>query len=282
MRYLLVLMLLVSTHVSARMVLVTSFRKTKEQSKVERLFRKKINLRAGEQLQVIHKADQWALYSVLRDPTVTALFWISHGVSGRSNQTVDGATLLPKLLDHRGDNVAPIFNLMGDSIKFVAIVGCNSAAILNHYEVDVTGIAHYIPVKRKVAVHLQVPRAVSAYRRANLSAPRPAREIPAIQGHILVNRQVSENPDVRSLRVYAGKKLVGLLPATSGNATFAVPAGEALKVKIESGQDPTKKQGDFGTLEVMSPDLEGTWSLFQNAQGVPFGVNHRLFLHKRL
>lgn len=281
MRFLIALVLFMSaTQVSARMVLLTSFEKDKEQKQVESLFRKKIALRAGEQLQVVHKTDQWTLFQTLQDPQVEAVFWLSHGVSGSADQTVDGATLLPKLLDYRGDNVAPVFARLGQQLKFIAIVGCNSAAILEHYRVDVSSLAHYIPTKKKVALHLQVPKAVDAYRGARLENGAPTLHISAVQGTIHVHRTVTQATSNRSLRVYAGNHLLGLVPAYSADTTFAVPEDTSLKIKLESGQDPTAEQGAFGEILIYSSTITGKWELFKNNAGDPFGVNHRLFVYR--
>ena len=281
MRVLILFFVLLSSAVAeARIVVLTSFSKESEQRKVERKFRQRLDLRAGEELQIIHKADQWVLHQSLQDTTVHALFWISHGVSGRTNQTVEGATLLPKLIDYRGDNVAPIFNLIGPAIKFISIIGCNSAAILEHYDVDVSGINHYIPVNRRVAAQRQIPRAISAFRSADLNLQRPSPVDVTFRGHVTVSREVRAAPEVRSLRVYSGDQLLGLLPASSSTASFAVAADNNLKIKFETGQDPSVAQGEFGVLSVASPDISGEWRLFQNAQGVPFGVNHRLFIYR--
>lgn len=254
--------------------------KTKEQIKVEKIFRKKIKLQPSEELIVLHKVDQWQLFQTLQDTTIDSIFWVSHGVSGKDNQTVEGATLLPKLLDFRGDNLAAVFNLMREHLKFISIIGCNSEKILDHYSVDTSRIAHYIPVKRKVAAHIQIRKAIDEFRRADLTIQREPQAEELIQGQIQITRNVEANQINRSLRVYAGNKLLGLLPATSSSVIFGVPENVSLKIRLESGQDPSKTQAEFGHIEISSDDIRGRWDLFTSKDGLPFGVNHRLFIYR--
>lgn len=281
MRLLLLFALIFTSVAEAKIVLLTSFRKNKEQSKAERSFRRALRIQVSEELEVIHKADQWTLYQALQNPEVHALFWISHGVSGRRNQTVEGATLLPKLLDYRGDNVAPVFSLIAPTIKFISIIGCNSAAILQHYGVNVSNVAHYIPVERRVALQRQVPRSIRAYRATDLTREIPEPTPVESVGTITISREVTSVEGTRSMRVFIGDRLVGLMPNSSSTHEFNAPAGTNLKVKIESGQDPSVAQAEFGEFTISSSDITGQWTLFANAQGVPFGVNHRLYIYRR-
>lgn len=273
-------LLFVSATAQARIVLLTSFENSREQMRAERVFRKAFKQRPAEVVEVVHQADQWALYRVLKDLSVEGVFWISHGVSARSRQSVQGASLQPKLLDYRGDNVAPVFSLLSPAIKFVAVIGCDSANILEHYGVKLTGVTTYIPAKRRVALERQVPRAVRAFRQAPLDQRVPEPEPLQVSARLKITRQVDENENVRSLRVYVGDHLVGLVPNSSGETEFTIEVTNQLKVKLESGQQIADQQADFGKLTVTSADFPGRWTLFTNREGIPFGVNHRLFIYR--
>ena len=106
-------------------------------------------------------------------------------------------------------------------------------------------------------------------------------ESPPKLREIEISRWVKETNDTRSLRVFVGRKLISLIPAHSGRFELSVPLNTgSLKIKIESGQNASAVQAPIGELEVSSTDLKGSWKIFANAQGIPFGVNHRVFVYR--
>lgn len=280
-KYLLFIFLFLTQLAHARVVLLTSFHKTSEETKTEKIFKKRFPKDELSKVEIIHKADQWALYQTLLNPEVKAVFWVSHGVSAtRPIDASGGAGILPKLLDYRGDNIAPVFGLIQPSLKFVSIIGCDSARILEENNVQLGSLVSYVPVKKRVALHLQVRRSIKAYEtmpqiEAQLSEPLLS------QGHVLIQRDVEKSDETRSLRVILGGKLIGLIPAQRGEFLLPVPKGiGSLKIKIESGQNAADDQAPIGDLNVSSPDILGSWRIFANLQGIPFGVNHRVFTYR--
>lgn len=281
MKYLLFLCLFLTQLAHARVVLLTSFKKLSEETKAEKLFKKRFPRDQLSSLEIIHRANQWDLYQTLMNQEVSAVFWISHGVSAaNAANSSGGAGILPKLLDLRGDNVAPVFSLIQPWLKFVAIIGCDSEKILEENNVQLGSLISYVPVNKRVALHLQVRRSINAYKNMpeiEVQSYEPAQA----QGNVLIQRDVEESDETRSLRVIVGGKLIGLIPGKSGEFMLPVPIGiESMKIKIESGQNAADAQAPIGNLDVTSPDLMGSWRIFSTPQGVPFGVNHRVFIYR--
>lgn len=273
----------------AKVVLLTSFEKTREQKIVENSFRKNIKAKNGQnsvEVEIINQATQWELFQVLQDPTLEGIFWVSHGLTAPT--PVPGSRILPKLLDYRGDNVAPVFSLASPRLNFLAIIGCNSAAILADIGVhEMVRGRSYVSTDRHASATSEIQKAINAFRTLPPQAT-PDEILRPRFGSLRITRSIPGDADparLRSIRIVVGGQVVGVMaapiPGTQREELFSVTAGNGFEVKLESGeniQDP-KGLGVWGDVSVDSRDIRGHWELFTDGEGNPLGVNQRLFLY---
>ncbi len=273
-------LLALTTFAEAKYVLMTSVAPGEEE-RIERAFRRAARLRSGETLEVRHRATQWELQQSFQDPTVEAVFWFSHGLSAPRG----GESLIrPKLLDHRGDDVAAAFALAPARLRFLAVVGCNSEEILEYHGVDTSLRGRsYVARARRANALSEVSRAWRSFRR-NEPTRLPEERPELSQGTLRVTRVVSSAADPklqRALRVVVGGYTRGMLPPSGGTVFIEVPTGVALDVRIESGESLADLSvlGEMGQITVTSDEISGEWRQFSDALGNPLGVNLRVFRH---
>ncbi len=284
-------LILMGSNAEAKVLLLTSFERASEERVVERSFRQRMRPARGQaatEIEVRHKATQWELYQALQDHTLEGVFWVSHGQSAPAAM---GGMVVPKLLDHRGDNVAPIFALASPGLNFVGAIGCNLSSILEQSRVlDNLRRRSYVSSDARASATREIERAVRAFRALGPATTyQPPQTITGLErGHLRVLRFVPADADVsrlRALRVIVGERLVGLMPAPTPGAwaqyrVAIPPTVESLDVKLETGENPLATNlGAWGDVRVDSRDLGGTWEMFTGPEGEPLGVNHRLFFH---
>ncbi len=248
----------------------------------------------SEDFLISENADQYTLFKTLQDPSTEALIWISHGATPRLTRKMKrqlsstaGMSAQPELIDYRGDNVAALFQNYSKNIRYLAVIGCNSKAIL-----DYTGstlpesIESFIPTK-KIIAQSAIKKAVQQLTHVDF-APSPLASSPAPleREQISITRSIPESADVRlirPLRILIGRKLVGVIPAIQPGETltwnFPIPQGEIKQVKVESGQNimtPAEKVF-FGDLQIRLPS-QTSLKLFAKTNGEPFGLNFRLYI----
>jgi hypothetical protein len=292
MAFLTLLICLLSTIASARnIVLLTSLPESQHASAVrtESIFRRGIRSLGDKHRTVVkHFADQEDLNRYLTDGQTLALFWVSHGGYVRSSTTT-AVRPTPVLLDHRLDNVAPVFQLIDPRLKFLGVIGCNAADIVPR-----TGLAtgaktlSYFP-SRKIIPEAAVWRAIRKFRKNYLwliSEPMVAPALPSKRIFTVTRKTNDGDGAYRSLRVFVGGILVGVLPkqapGTEVSYPVSIPAAARatrrdLKVVFESGQGPLDGHDSFGELRLTLGSRE-PWRLFARADGTPFGTNERIFL----
>jgi len=251
--------------------------------KITKIAKKKLANFRDYKLVLKNYANQDDLYKELNDPNTFALFWVSHGAYVKNQNENQSMGASPLLLDYQKDNIASVFKLIHPNIKFLGIIGCNSAQILENEVFKSLETAAYLPAKKVIATW-GFRRAIRKFRRHISShyfnyIDSPIEKI----GHrILITRKVVK--DSKSLKVFAGKSLIGLLPKLSANMTqtkeFYIPIDSSLKIKISSGQSAFDSTDNFGNISIHYNNHQTLWKLFAKPNGEAFGVNERLFLFK--
>lgn len=84
----------------------------------------------GYEVVIKHQADQYHLWKALHSPTTVALFWMSHG--GWSERSCVGIGSQGMIADHRGFDVAPIFQEIHPNVRFLGVIACNAGSIIKH------------------------------------------------------------------------------------------------------------------------------------------------------
>ncbi|MCM2276945.1 MAG: hypothetical protein NDJ89_02575 [Oligoflexia bacterium] len=100
-------------------------------AELEKRFRQAYG-KSGYELRVYHGAGPRELAEVLQDPAIRGVFWVSH--SG-SDASTDGepAQWDDTILDLHGNDVKEVFQRIHPGIRWLGIVGCNSAAIFETF-----------------------------------------------------------------------------------------------------------------------------------------------------
>ena len=256
--------------------------------KVKKLFNKKLFGLEDHNLIYIDKADQEVIYRYLNDPETMALFWLSHGgfkrIRGNSNSAIKPT---PILFDHNKDNVAKAFQKIHPNIKYISIIGCNSAQILAGTLEKRPDLGYYVPTKKVVATWA-FRRAIRRFKKHfwNVKYNYLLEEVVQEGVKIKIERTVSQ--DSKSLKVLAGKQLIGILPKLKSSESqifeYYIPYTENLskrdlKIVLSSGQAATDATNNFGDIVITSSDRH-MWKIFAKPNGEPFGVNERIFLFK--
>jgi hypothetical protein len=282
--------ILVCFPVSARqIVLLTSLplKDHQEALKAERFFLRETKDFAHEYvIKVQHQADQETLFYYLNHPETHALFWLSHGAF-RPSRSNTGVRATPMLLDHQGDNVASVFRRIHPDVRFVGVIGCNTAQILDQHIQARELLDYFIPAK-KVIGQISLKRAVRNFRYTHFRKDNLTRipEVPAPTLSVTVQRRSGNDlPIYKSLKVFVGTELVTVLPKMGPDQRekfeLLIPhrpglGRRDLKIVFDSGQNPLDERDHIGELKL---SFEGSypWRLFGRSDGRPFGTNERIF-----
>src|SRR5690606_17770714 len=140
---------------SLNIYLLTSLneKKGKVEENLAKILTKKLK-NIPHTLTFVPGADQEDLYQVMTDPSVDVLFWVSHaGFTTLGGKQYQGLGAQNVIIDSRGDNVAPLFQLVNPNLKFLGIIGCNTQKILDSYGVTQaqSELKTYISSKKEIA-----------------------------------------------------------------------------------------------------------------------------------
>lgn len=256
--------------------------------KVENIFKNKLSNLEDHKLIYINEADQEQLYFHLNNPETMALFWISHGGFKKIRGNRSGAIKpAPILFDHKKFNVAKTFQKIHPNIQFISVVGCNSFQILKDTIQKREDLGYYIPTKKVIAtwaLKKSIRRFKKHYWNNKYNYISEDQTLDGIR--IKITRTTKRASE--SLKVLAGRKLIGIIPKTIAKQTqvfeYYIPFNEvlnkqSLKIVLSSGQNAEDETNNFGEIEITSSDLN-MWKLFAKRDGTPFGINERVFLFK--
>lgn len=249
--------------------------------KLQEIFLDKIE--TNEEIEIIHLADQASLYEKLNDPTVSALFWVSH--SSNTKDSTDTALSTASVLDYQFRDVLPLFQKIPSHIKYLAMVGCRSELIINELKkrnlFDVTIETQLFLEEKKVDARKSLKRAIGEFNEAKLKNSAPVCKVQdAIE--IRYKRTAGES-DLDSVRIMVGKSLLTVLPKLKAGltqegslfVTSEVETKNDLKILVDSGASSQAKVS-IGTLE-FEADFDGTWKLFAKPDGTPFGIGSHVY-----
>lgn len=288
-------------------VLLTSIKNTRLERKMERIFTRKMRelAKKGWKIEVRHRADAFDLHQALMKDSVDGLIWVSHGAFKNlraSREAGDAIAAKPMLLDYRGDDVAPVLSMKHDELKFLSVVGCNSKQILE-YQIDPNG-----PSSEDTALETYIPDhkviAQWALRRASKKSARfflakktkatnePMDTNPKTLETIQIVRKIPTDSaaiNLRSLRVYLGGRLLGLIPSGQPGETQTVSlevpdeiaqwTSPRWKIRIETGQSVETPSTNIVFGELQFQTQRGLrYEVFSDESGQPFGQNFRVYL----
>jgi hypothetical protein len=260
--------------------------------KLKKLFFKKLygvsQFANGHQLIYHSNADAELLYKYLNDPDTMALFWVGHGGFKKISSTSEvGIQPTPVLFDYKQRNISKVFQKVHPNIKFLAVIGCNSWQILKNVISSRSDLGYYIPSKKVVATW-SFRKALRKFRKHfwTIKYHYISEDIKQQGIPITIERSTTSNTP---LMIFAGKKLIGVFPASSTSQylkkNFMIPLytdftnlkKHDLKITFSSGQNARDNFDNFGDI-VIRYDGQRLWKLFAKSDGSAFGVNVRIFL----
>jgi hypothetical protein len=288
-KYILFSGLILSFQVSAKNVVVLTSLPTNQintTKSLDKIINSKLSNFSSYKLIVKHEADQEDLYNYLNDGNTVALFWLSHGgfkKIGANSSTIKPAALL---LDYNKDNVAKIFQRVHPNIQFLGVIGCNSAQILEPHLKQRSKLGSYIPT-RKIIATWAMKKAIRKFKKHYKKTKYDFLIKPVLDSGYrvrIVRESVGSN---KSLKVFAGKELVGLIPKSAKGEfqdySLYIPSAEnqkrKMKITFESGQSAFDTRDNFGIISISHED-RNYWKLFAKRDGTPFGTNERIYLFK--
>ena len=264
---------------SANIVLLTSLplKDQKLEKRTEKIFTKRFLNSQDTKLIILHKADQEILFKHLNDPETKALFWVSHGAGVSKRPEV--LTSVPMLLDHEGNNVAGVFGKVNPHLRYLAVVGCQSAQILKDILPVSANLKTYLPAK-KIIGEIALKKAIKQFKDSRFS---PVEGLPLSTTEtfpITITRSMKSGTKAfKSFQVHIGGKLAAIFPGSkdlsSQKLTIHHPIGNNLKIILETGQNPGEEENYFGEVNVTSDRF--SWKLFAKPDGEAFGVSERIF-----
>ncbi len=289
------------------------FRKTYFQTYVQNLEELFVRKFTGTQyvIEIVHRADQFHLWSALHDPKNVAIFWLSHASSSGGSTASSQLLSNQRILDSQGFDVTPIFNKIHPNLRFLAVIGCFSQSILNqlpHLSQDPKHSDHpYLRLftfNHKVDARIGLKKAIQESKRVldipeiRLGYSSPCPRVPGYR--IRISRGFNPSlVDSRRLagRVISGSDPIDVFPSPRQNEpnpslvqvhdVFAPAQGEDLpSFRIDLGENNalySDKKAlsalELGDLEIVLKNLGQSfsfWNRWQTPDGKPIGV----FSHK--
>jgi hypothetical protein len=122
-----------------KVILMTSFQSPKSvfhsnpdwaEAQVEKIFTEAF-FQSGYQTEVIRSASAWQLYQGLHDPSVAGVFWLSHAAAPMQLNSV--VSVSDAIVTYNGQDVKALFQDVGESVRFLAVIGCSDASTLTQY-----------------------------------------------------------------------------------------------------------------------------------------------------
>jgi len=119
------------TYASENAVLLTSLKLSKGKiARLEKTFHKTFD-NSGLDIVIHHDVGPALLNSVMRDEQNKVIIWISHSAATKTYHAGISATEI--ILDKHGNDVKRFFSTPTASLRFLGIVGCQAAGILENF-----------------------------------------------------------------------------------------------------------------------------------------------------
>ncbi len=138
-----IIVMLISTSLSAselgKVVLLTSIQSPKglfhsdsywAENEVEKIFDQAFS-KSGYQIEMIRHANAWHLFQALHDPETVGVFWLSHAAAPQKLGSI--LSISDAIVSYDGFDVKTLFQDVGPSVRFLAVIGCSDQQTLNRY-----------------------------------------------------------------------------------------------------------------------------------------------------
>jgi hypothetical protein len=228
-------------------------------------------------LKIIGNANQEDLHRELMNSENEAIFWVSHANSFNKDDAFGNEDTI---IDTDGNNVKDVFQKIHPSLRFVAVLGCRTAPIMDEfkqrgYYKENDQLLIYARAK-KINGKKEIKNAINIFKKLPSSKPSfcPQRE-----GYSLtISRKIDHKRGGSSIKIMNRDKFLGLFPSGAPGEiqemNLYVPQPNNvhdLKLIIDSKSD------SLDQITIKSEAFSGEWKVFSDANGRPLGVNQRIY-----
>jgi hypothetical protein len=225
-------------------------------------------------LNIIPAATQAELHRELTNPQNEAVFWISHANSSTEDAGLQSSSVI---LDVEGNNVKDLFQKVHPDIKFLGVLGCRTAPILDAFRAkgyysDNNETVFYAREK-KINGMKEIRRAIEALGKI---APQTSATCPQKEGHKITISRIIGSKNAKSLKVMNRDKFLGLFPKgeTGDRQTLTVylPTPSSVHdLKLLIDAVPRDE------ISIVSDIFDGEWRVFADQNGRAIGVNQHIY-----
>jgi hypothetical protein len=228
-------------------------------------------------LKIIGNALQEDLHRELLNPDNEALFWVSHANSFKQTEGIGNEDTI---IDVEGNNVKDLFQMIHPSLKFMAVLGCKTAPIIEEFKKkgyfqDNQQLVIYSRDK-KIEGQREIKKALNAFKKMSSKDSPSCLEKEGFK--LMISRKIGQSGHGLSLKIMNRGKFLGLLPSGRPGdiqkIEFFVPQPKSIQdLKLIIDTDPK------GTdrISVESEAFDGEWKVFQDVKGRPIGVNQHIY-----
>lgn len=225
--------------------------------------------------RIAHLVNQHDLARVLLDSRTQAVFWISHGTTG-------------KIIDSNGFELAPVWSALFSRTQAsrIALISCQSKGVLPS-DSRVIDFAGKIDLTDGLEEALEKTKAneLLAPGVSDVQAPGGTEKITLIRKIRAFDPTSSRPALIPAIRVEVGSEIAATLPAVRSSSSELVQSLEvevplvAQRLILSSGENymTPLTEIDLGQWELLSPG----WKFFADAQGKPIGVTRNIVLRQR-
>jgi hypothetical protein len=259
MRFLLFIILFSFQLMAApRVVILTSLKEEKLIKKMEHYALKKLK---NFHIEWIHHASQVELYKALLSAP-EALIWVSHG-SNFGNETALGVT--PQILDERGQDLSPVFQVLKTQTQYLGVVSCYSQKSLIFQQVPADYLKNYFVTEKKIEAYFGFKRALKRLLKTEFEKRnQPSKNE---TGDQVIKVLIGAKND-QVVRVFNKNKFLGLVQ-TEKDFFLEGKLQGTIRLEIEKGEI-------WGEAEVFYNQQK--LKVFSDKNGVPVGITSRVFL----
>jgi hypothetical protein len=258
---------------------------------------------SGYEVEVRLSATQADLWQALHDPRNVGVFWVSHAAG--AVQETPGLASNGEIADLDGFDVTPAFQQLHPNLRFLGVVGCQSAGAIHemlaaHHAFDVNPWvkveAFDYKVDAKRGLSQMMWKSDEVLSRADVTRGYPASCPRRYAYPMTITRHVAPGDlYVPAARIELGGQVLGVFgsfdPAKTGrpapDASVTVHLEHALgqlepfelKLVENAGENPSATRDDIelGSLELGAPWPGAGWKLFADNSGRAVGVTSHIY-----
>ena len=247
---------------------------------------------SGYKIKVIHQADPFELWQVLKSPDSVGIFWVSHSASEQTLHA--GLSYADTVLDYEGNNVEALFNFMHPNLKWISLIGCYGSEIFENLNEGLfcqtfasvvgasDGLEQALEFSRGMLLNsLEVRRGYENECKRIKASP------------LIIRREISREAkpeNILAIRVEMKDQILTVFPKGQPGdiqiETIYIPEDffirkSNLNIKLDSGASVLrgKENIHLGAFTFEAQWKEASWKLFADQNGEAIGVGEKIYFY---